>query len=211
MGGTYLEAAQAKRSSQQKACTAWPTQIFAASALDWRRHDPLPSALMMSGPAATLARRASGPSCEILMAIRHPHRALLARQPICAPANRRPPSGSQRCTLSASMRAGKLRMHIGGGAVSVVDSRSLSGRWWQAFAVSCSCKGVIWPNHTPPPSTAPKQPLQKTCKRSPPEGSLSPFSTVLCCYSVYVCVLCSRHSLGIGVSSPRKPETIFPT
>jgi hypothetical protein len=67
--GTYVPWGCAqRRSDQQHARTAWPTQIFYASALDKRRHDPLPSTLILSGPRRTLASHASGPRYEILMA-----------------------------------------------------------------------------------------------------------------------------------------------
>lgn len=62
------------------------------------------------------------------------------------------------------------------------DSTSLSGRCRQAYAVSCSLCCVIWAKLArPPPPTAPKHSLQKTCKRSPPGGSCFPFSIILCC------------------------------
>jgi hypothetical protein len=52
---TYSGAAQAQQSDQQQAGTAWPARIFVASALDKRRHDPLPSTLILSGSVTTLA------------------------------------------------------------------------------------------------------------------------------------------------------------
>ena len=127
---------------------------------------------------------ASGLRCEILMAFKCPHRAELACKPICTPANGGRLLPSQRSSLSASLN---LDQHaVGKGPDSHWPKSGVSpglecfsGRLKQACAVSCSSSNVILSNHTPPPSTAPKQPLQKTLKRSPPEGSLSPFSIVV--------------------------------
>ncbi|KAF2630786.1 hypothetical protein BU25DRAFT_408064 [Macroventuria anomochaeta] len=75
------------------------------------------------------------------------------------------------------MRAGKVRSRIGGGFVSILDSRTLTGGYNPADVLSLqqlNCDSL-----KPPAFNGHSTTLYKnTCKRPLPEGSLSDFPTL---------------------------------
>ena len=121
---------------------------------------------------------------RILMAIALPVWDQLGPSLICRATNSVAVVSSQRCRTSAGlimtvMRAGKIRSRIGGGFKSILDSRTLTGGYNPADVLSLqqlNCDRL-----EPPASTVNGHSTtlyKNTCKRPPPEGSFSDFSTL---------------------------------